>query len=856
MDHPQQDASRDASRDATTNVSLNPLDDIVITTTSPTSTAKRRRTVTVATDCCRTCRLRKVKCTGNPGNGPCVNCARLDLSCPFNQDGSPSYISGKVLRSTPSHSHTEAGTVRKRAQRACSLCHSNKTKCSGDLPKCKRCEANDLACEYTPAKRKFTHVPVSSSSSRGHKTTPSNQRSASSDAGGPTINRNRDNFILAIDASILNAEYNSLTVFIDATNRSNREILFRKDIIMKHMDAYFQYIYYMPCMGFFRRNTVYQEIQDGTFDPATAAAMCAVTSLFVNPGEAGRVFSMKCSEQVELYVFHSIFRFAEKVLILYALNGYHNFLHGHLAKVWQCFGIATRLMLGLQVNWDIRPRDRSFAHQETMRRIVWQFFYLDRLLAGGYEEYIGCRDEIMKIRLPCSEEAFKADRAVIVERLHEKSKSKGNMGIHGYQLRLIDIRHRVLVATTKMGVSRSANRSRLEPSKLMAIMNGFQNELSEVNTSLPEQLKLNDQNIARVMTSEDRTGYVFIHSCLASVTIDLYSLCLPGLREQLSADLLCKLPPEFIAKCQKQAVAHALCLARFCETLQRRLDQQPYTGRLKLVGCSSMVKFTTQCLRVLLIALQHDLYRELADHTTAPLWSNGPADDPHIRGLIDALLKINKSWCQIIPRNQQSYERNRAAVEQFYQTRMYADQKSMGQLPRSSTTGHMRLPGPQHILETAFVLPIKETCRQMPNDAAAAAQWFGASRPSAQSVTESLQDSDFDVEFGPPGLPMLLAEAQGVSPTPTDEVDTFDDTDDLLLISNKTTKMARLNDLLSPENPTNLVSDRGSLVPLANLGHSRIFQPLTRHHTPRSHATPDYDGYTEQYDDSQRGNHI
>lgn len=30
---------------------------------------------------------------------------------------------------------------------------------------------------------------------------------------------------------------------------------------MKHMDAYFEYIYYMPCMGFFRRNTVYQEIQ-------------------------------------------------------------------------------------------------------------------------------------------------------------------------------------------------------------------------------------------------------------------------------------------------------------------------------------------------------------------------------------------------------------------------------------------------------------------------------------------------------------------------------------------------------------------------------------------------------------------
>lgn len=205
-----------------------------------------------------------------------------------------------------------------------------------------------------------------------------------------------------------------------------------------------------------------------------------------------------------------------------------------------------------------------------------------------------------------------------------------------------------------MGGGRGANRSRLEPSKVMSIINGFQGELSQVNASLPEHLKLNDQNIARAMTSEDSAGYVFIHTCMASVHIDLYSLCLPGLREQLSADLLRKLPREFVTKSQKQVVAHALCLARFCASLQRRLDQQSYTRKLKLVGCSSMVKITTQCLRVLLTALQHNLYQDLADHTTAPLWSNEPTDEPHIRCLIDSLLKISKSWCQIIPRNQQT----------------------------------------------------------------------------------------------------------------------------------------------------------------------------------------------------------
>lgn len=64
----------------------------------------------------------------------------------------------KISRIKPSQSLTEAGTLRKRAQRACSQCHSQKTKCSGDLPQCKRCDSLGLACEYLPAKRKFTNV--------------------------------------------------------------------------------------------------------------------------------------------------------------------------------------------------------------------------------------------------------------------------------------------------------------------------------------------------------------------------------------------------------------------------------------------------------------------------------------------------------------------------------------------------------------------------------------------------------------------------------------------------------------------------------------------------------------------------
>jgi len=124
-----------------------------------------------------------VRCSGNPGNGPCGHCSRLDLGCSFTQSGrAPSADHGgtslvpsrlrraavltgeageKVLRTTPSQSHTEAGTPRRRAQRACSECHLHKTKCSGDLPRCKRCQGNNLACVYSNARRRFLSKPAS-----------------------------------------------------------------------------------------------------------------------------------------------------------------------------------------------------------------------------------------------------------------------------------------------------------------------------------------------------------------------------------------------------------------------------------------------------------------------------------------------------------------------------------------------------------------------------------------------------------------------------------------------------------------------------------------------------------------------
>jgi hypothetical protein len=144
--------------------------------------------------------------------------------------------------------------------------------------------------------------------------------------------------------------------------------------------------------------------------------------------------------------------FSKEVLVLLALGMAYDFFSGSFAKPWQSIGVAVRLMLGLQTNWDVSrasaraPTSSSFVEQESTRRLAWFLFAFDRVLAGGYDEYISCRRETMKIRLPCEDQAYLDGCPVEAPRLDEDDcKMKGRTGIAGFGIYIIDLRHRIQV---------------------------------------------------------------------------------------------------------------------------------------------------------------------------------------------------------------------------------------------------------------------------------------------------------------------------------------------------------------------------------------------------------------------------
>lgn len=91
---------------------------------------------------CSTCRLRKVRCDGR--RDICQNCERLGFTCSFQDAGSPHADSDSV---------TALSLPRRRVRLACTNCHSRKARCTGESPKCARCQSQGIECIYRPTKR-------------------------------------------------------------------------------------------------------------------------------------------------------------------------------------------------------------------------------------------------------------------------------------------------------------------------------------------------------------------------------------------------------------------------------------------------------------------------------------------------------------------------------------------------------------------------------------------------------------------------------------------------------------------------------------------------------------------------------
>ncbi|KAH8176444.1 fungal specific transcription factor domain-containing protein [Sarocladium implicatum] len=596
--------------------------------------------------------------------------------------------------------------------------------------------------------------------------------------------------------------------FVDLEELTRGQSLALKDILKQHFDAYMEYMFYLPSLSFLHPASTYKAIEEGTLPPALGAAICAVVSPLLKPCPAGEDFGARCIDQVELHIWRSMHTFSDNTFILLALGLMYDFTTCSFAKAWQSIGVGLRLMLGLQANWEASPSRPSlspaaspselFIKQECRRRAVWFFFVFDRILAGGYDAYVSCQRENMKIGLPCDDQAFLEGQPKRAIRLDENlSKASGNIGIVGFAVLMMDLRHKIESYSRTLACDIAGKNSECDlPSTVMSDINDLQNSLSQLHTALPARLRLSQRSIATHMSLTEKNVFVWFHTHFFTAHIDLYRFALPGFHQKHQREILKRLPKDFIEKSQRQAVAHAIIMARFCEDIMeetRKLPARPTDSwqPRRLAGDMTITLMATQSLRVLLVALQYRLYEglDLAEHSTVPLWRLGSATGPQIRQLVDSLIKISEPWAEVWHMSRYVHQQNVAMVEHFDKTHRFTDRRGTVSYTASTINqGSARLPGAHFMLDSFHLGDDAREQRKRAHEAAAQSWWARRGSHAHQSSGDeqdngqanvptekgamgdrcAIADREAELEaasiaasYAPPGVPMALAHARG-----------------------------------------------------------------------------------------------
>lgn len=292
------------------------------------------------------------------------------------------------------------------------------------------------------------------------------------------------------------------------------------------------------------------------------------------------------------------------------------------------------------------------------------------------------------------------------------------------------------------------NVSRPEPSTVMAEIRALQNELGRFHMSLPAEYKLNDQVVEHIIGTEQRNGYIYLHSHIGVSHVDLYRFSLPGVHGT-APDLLRRLPREFVLKSQKQAVAHAISVATFVDVMRREYEKHPSLLPIRLTGDYSITHMCTQAIRVLVVAMCHNLYHDLAGNTTSPPWrgiNSRVVTEADIREMIENLFKVMEPWSHISRITKQAHDANKLMLEHYYRTGKINETPSAAlveatrQSMVSGQSGGSLLGG---------------------TDQSVNAMW-GASRasPGEDGSQHGALNLGFEVEHGPPGVPLFLEQAR------------------------------------------------------------------------------------------------
>jgi hypothetical protein len=523
-------------------------------------------------DICASCRARKVRCDRR--RPICGICARLQLSCSFDEHTASS-------RSHPKNSISTPGRLR--AKQACLSCHRRKSRCDGETPSCARYTSLRLDCTYPspisdqhnvskdfPTLPTLPTLPLSQGTRLEHHVAHQISSSISSTASPSSLGHSTiSNFLV---------------------ERGKRSVTDNVDFMMRVFDVFFRSLHHVPGFAFLHRKSLVQRYNAGIIDEGLLLALAAVTATFADLTSSAREASSKWADDSEFIILQNIKNPSLTKIQGLALLIKHRMLTREFAKAFMLTAIAVRFAMALRLNYE-NDKMCNLA-RESRRRLMWSLFLVDAQLASGYRDFSVCSFDTIHIRLPCPERDFEMDLCHDVPGLSDSfsMSSPVELGILAQYIRVAWLRSKVLQWNKKIALLRLESVSGV-PQTVSALSG----QLEQFRSNLPESLSYSEANMRVRAYSPELFQFVMIHIMLHSSYYNLFRLSLPTLKEALPVTALAALQEDFVQHCRSQCFEHAEAVMKIISNLMLCIPESP-TLDIDLAVCSY------QALRLLFYA--------------------------------------------------------------------------------------------------------------------------------------------------------------------------------------------------------------------------------------------------------------
>ncbi|KAI0883140.1 uncharacterized protein GGS22DRAFT_180732 [Annulohypoxylon maeteangense] len=530
---------------------------------------------------CIPCRVRKVRCDGR--RDVCQNCERLGFTCSFHDAASPNQDSENLTNFT---------LPRRRVRLACANCHSRKARCSGETPKCARCQAQGIECVYKPTKRSGGASSTAQQAQQG--TTDSELESVSSEPPEKRVMTSKDNqgsHHGPQGPDHQNYDSNGISM---STSVNHEPFTFPDEtLIQKTFNNFFRHVHHVPIFSFLHRASLMQRYHAGMMDKALLLALVGITSLLMDLGPGTRDYGARCIDECQTMVLQDLENPSTIKIQALVLIMKHRMLSRKFTTAFMLAATATRFAYALRLNYE-NP-NLCFLARESRRRLMWALLTIDSGINGGCSDFTLMPSESMHVQLPCTERNFEFDLPQVTEYLRPVPTRPfpddvGSLALH---VRLLWMRSRVLYCTKNvLGMPEA------ELAQLPELVKVLSEELTGFNDHLPASFKFSESNLQLRAYSPRLCVYIMIHVWWRQCYCDLYRMFLVGLKDALPQSGLNRLDPHFVSYCASQCYEHALAMADIFKLILSLDGGLPVTD-LDLPTCAY------QCARIIYFAFQN-----------------------------------------------------------------------------------------------------------------------------------------------------------------------------------------------------------------------------------------------------------